>query len=289
MIPTATQTKHDLTIILPRIILKAIVYLLVFTGSVIFAFPFFWMFTTSFKPVKDIFIWPPKWIPNPWVLDNYIAAWTDVPFGNFLINSVIYSSTSMIGQFLSCSLVAYGFARMRFWGRDVWFMILLSTMMLPGHVTMIPLYILYRDLGWLNTLRPLVVPNYFGSAFYIFILRQFFLQLPLELDDAARIDGCNAFNIYLRIVLPLAKPALATIMVFCFISTWNDFFGPLLYLQDLEKMTVAVGLRFFKGYHQIEFGSLMAGSTIALTPIIIVFFFAQKQFIQGIALTGLKG
>jgi multiple sugar transport system permease protein len=270
-------------------VLKAITYILLIAGSCLFAFPFFWMFTTSFKPAVDLYVWPPKWIPDPWVLENYIDAWTWVPFGRFMINSAVYSALAMIGQFFSCSLVAFGFARMRFWGRNALFMVLLSTMMLPGHVTMIPLYILFRDLGWLNTLRPLVVPNYFGSAFYIFILRQFFLQLPLELDDAAKIDGCHAFDIYRRIILPLAKPALATIMVFCFISTWNDFFGPLLYLTNLESMTVAVGLRFFKGYHQIEFGALMAGSTISLAPVITVFFFAQKQFIQGIALTGIKG
>lgn len=272
-----------------NVVLTMLTYIVLIGGSVVFTFPFFWMFTTSLKPPEDIFTWPPKWIPNPVVGMNYYNVWTQVPFARFLLNSASYSIIAMIGEFLSCSLVAFGFARMRFWARDVLFMLLLSTMMLPGHVTMIPLYMIYRDLHWLDTLKPLYIPTFFGSAFYIFILRQFFLSLPLELDDAAKIDGCNSFDICRRIILPLAKPALATIVVFTFIRTWNDFFGPLLYLTTLEKMTVAVGLRFFKGYHSIEFGSLMAGSTISLAPIILMFFFAQKQFIQGIALTGIKG
>ena len=209
--------------------------------------------------------------------------------GHFLANSAFLSSSNVLGQLISSSLVAYGFARMRFGGRDVIFMLLLSTMMLPGHVTLIPLYVTYRDLGWLDSFKPLIVPNFLGSSFYIFLLRQFFLGLPLELDDAAKIDGCNAFDIYWRIILPLAKPALATIAIFCFISNWNSFFEPLLYLHSLEKMTVAVGLRFFKSYHDVEFGPLMAGSTLSVLPIVVVFFFAEKQFIQGIALTGIKG
>jgi ABC-type glycerol-3-phosphate transport system permease component len=190
---------------------------------------------------------------------------------------------------LSCTLVAFAFARLQYPSRDFWFVVLLSTMMLPTHVTIIPHFVLFRILGWLNTFKPLIVPAFFGSAFYIFLLRQFFLTIPQELDDAATVDGCGIFRIYWQIILPLAKPALATVAVFSFISHWNDFLGPLIYLTSPEKMTIAVGLRLFRSQYSTEMHLLMAASTVAVLPILVIFFVAQKYFIQGIALTGLKG
>lgn len=268
---------------------KALVHLLLITGSLMFSIPFLWMLSTSLKAPGDVLIQPPRWIPNPIMWSNYSQAWTVVPFGQFLKNTCIITGFSVIGHVVSSSLVAYGFSRLQFPTRDFLFFLLLGTMILPMQVTMIPLYLIFFELGWLNTFKPLIVPAFFGSAFYIFLLRQFFMSLPKELDDAAVIDGCSTFGIYWRIILPLAKPALATVAVFSFIYNWNDFLRPLIYLTSMEKMTVAVGLRLFQGYHSTEIHLMMAASTLALIPIIVTFFFAQKYFIQGIALTGIKG
>ena len=273
---------------LRRHVLQGLVYLLLIIGAAVFSVPLFWMVTTSLKTMGEILRFPPKWIPIPAHFENYAAAWNYLPFGRFVVNTGIITLLSTIGYLLSCSISAFGFARLKFRGRDFLFTLLLATMMLPSQVTLIPQFILFQKLGWLNTLKPLIVPSFFGSAFYIFLLRQFFLTLPMELDEAARIDGASTFKIYWSIILPLGKPALSTVAVFAFIYNWNDFFRPLIYLTSPDKMTLAVGLQLFRGRFASNFNNLMAAATMAVAPILVVFFVAQKTFVQGIALTGLK-
>lgn len=264
-------------------------YLLLFAGSILFVLPFYWMVRTSLMSVENIFLYPPQLIPNPMVWGNYVEMWQTGPFLHWLKNSAIVTLTVMIGETLTSMLVAFGFARTRFPGRDKLFVFVLASLMIPFYVVLVPRYILFRDLGWINTLYPLIVPELFGSAFSIFVLRQFFLTLPLDLDEAATVDGASQWTILWRIIAPLSKPAIATVAVFSFIGHWNDFVQPLIYLQTPEALTLAVGIRWFSGRFATEFHLLMAVSVVALLPIILIFFFAQKQFIQGIALTGVKG
>lgn len=255
--------------------------------AVAFTFPFLWLVSTSLKSANELARFPPTLIPHPAIWENYSNALTSQPFDHYFANSIIYSVGAIIGHVLSATLVAYGFSRLEFPGRDAIFVLVLSTVMLPAQVTLIPQYILFRELGWLNTLLPLIVPTYFGGAFYIFLLRQFFLTIPRELDEAALMDGANRLDIYWRIILPLSRPILVTVVAFVFIGTWNDFFGPLIYLNTREKMTVALGLLQFRGEGAIM-NLLMAASVVALAPIVVVFFFAQRYFIAGITLTGMK-
>jgi multiple sugar transport system permease protein len=268
---------------------RAVIYLLLIAGGIAYTVPFLWMLSTSLTDPGRALDLPPRWIPQPVVLANYARAWTVLPFAAFTRNSVIYTALALVGDVLSCSLVAFGFSRLSFHGRNFWFTIVLATLMLPSQVTLIPQFILFKQLGWLDSLLPLIVPTFFGQAFYIFLLRQFFLTLPTELDAAARIDGANPLQIYWWIVVPLARPALATVAIFSFIAHWNDFFGPLIYLTTPEHMTIAVGLQMFRGQWGTDFSLLMAASVAAVLPSIVIFFFAQKTFIQGIALTGMKG
>jgi ABC-type glycerol-3-phosphate transport system permease component len=274
---------------IPAVAVRAGIYALVILGAVLYSVPFIWMISTSLTDPGQAIQLPPQFLPHPIVWQNYIRAWTILPFGDFTRNSIVYAGASLVGELISCSLVAFGFARIRFHGRDFWFAALLSTMMLPSQVTLIPQFILFKNLGWLDTLLPLIVPTYFGQAFYIFLLRQFLLTLPSELDDAARIDGANPIQIYRLIILPLIKPALATVAIFSFVYHWNDFFGPLIYLTTPENMTIAVGLQLFRDQSGTDYALLMASSVAAVCPIIVLFFIAQKTFIQGIALTGMKG
>jgi multiple sugar transport system permease protein len=264
---------------------RAVAYVLTTLLAVAFAVPFLWMVSSSLKTLSDMAQFPPSWIPHPFAWSNYPDAMAVVPFGQFFENSAIITFTAMVGQLLSCSLVAYGFARLRFKGSNFWFVVLLSTMMLPSQVTLIPQYILFRRLGWVDTYLPLIVPAYFASAFYVFLLRQFFLTIPRELDEAAIVDGAGRFAIYRRLILPLSKPILVAIVAFSFIGHWNDFFGPLIYLTSADKMTVAVGLLAFQGQNQ---NLMMAASVVALLPVIVVFFLGQRYFIEGITLTGMK-
>lgn len=207
----------------------------------------------------------------------------------YVWNTVYVTMLSIIGTLLSSSLVAYSFARLRWPGRDTLFLVLLATMMLPGAVTMIPVFLIFRALGWVDTLRPLWIPSFFGGAFSVFLLRQFFMTIPMELEDAAKIDGCSYFGIYRRIMLPLIKPALAALTIMTFMGSWNNFMGPLIYINSPEKMTLAYGLQLFQGAHAAEYGLLMAASTLVMLPVLLVFFFTQRYFIQGITLTGIKG
>jgi len=221
---------------------------------------------------------------------NFAAAVRAIPFGRYTLNTLMLCLLTMLGTTLSNSLVAYGFARIDWPGRDFYFAVTLATMMVPFPVTMISLYALFKNLGWVGTWLPLWVPSFFGGAFNIFLLRQFYLSIPNDLTEAARIDGCSEFQIYWRIILPLSKPALAVVALFQFMGTWNDFMGPLLYLNDQNKFTLSLGLQFFQSQSGgTEWHLLMAASTLMLLPILVLFFFTQKQFIQGIVTTGMKG
>ncbi len=267
----------------------ALTYLALTGLSVLFALPFLWMLSASLKIEADIWNYPPEWIPNPVRAANYPEALTLMNFPRLLYNTVFITALSMVGTLLSCTWIVYGFARFRFPGRDFFFMLLLATMMLPAQVTMIPLFILFRELNWLNTFLPLIVPSFFGNAFFIFLLRQFFMTIPTELDDAAKIDGCSYIGIWWRILLPLIKPALAAVAIFTFIGNWNEFLGPLIYLNDEAKFTLTLGLATFRGVYSTQWALLMAASVVVLLPCLIVFFLAQKQFVEGITFAGLQG
>lgn len=283
------SSDFRLGVVTLRHIMKRIaLYAVLIIGGLIFTIPFLWMVSTSLKAPNLVYIDPPQWIPIPVNIQNYPETWFKLPFGLFIRNTVIITIAGVTGQLFSCTIPAYAFARLRFKGRDLYFVLLLSTLMLPSQVTLIPQFVLFKTLGWLDTFLPLIVPAFFGSAFFIFLLRQFFMTLPFELDEAAIIDGAGPLRILWDVILPLAKPALATVGIFSFINYWNDFFGPLIYLTTPEKMTLAVGLQLFRGQFDTDFAHMMAGATFAIMPIVIVFFFAQKVFIQGIALTGLK-
>ena len=268
---------------------KIIAYTLLIIGSILIMIPVFWMVSSALKPNNQIFLFPPQWIPNPIQWDNFVTAMTSLPFGTYFQNTMIIEVGSIVGTVLSCSIVAYGFARLNAPGRNFWFVVLLSTMMLPGVVTMIPVYLIFRQLGWVNTFLPLIVPNFFGSAFFIFLLRQFFMTIPRDFEEAARIDGANTWQVLTRIMLPLSKPALATVTIFTFMGVWNDFMGPLIYLNKPETYTLALGLNFFKGQYVSQWNLLMAASLVMMLPLVLLFFVAQKAFIEGITLTGVKG
>jgi len=260
--------------------------------------PFLWMVSTSFKTLDKTMEYPPRWWPKPFAWRNYV----DVFFSekvNLLLwtrNTLIIEVLSVSGTVISSAIVAYGFAKIQFKGRGVLFVIMLSTMMIPFPVTMVPLFTIFRWLGdhtgtqWLGTFKPLWVPTWFGQAFSIFLLRQFFMTIPDELSEAARIDGCSEMGIFLRVVLPLAKPALVVVALFAFMGTWNDFLGPLIYLQRPEQFTLALGLQNFQSQQGgTDWNYLMTASVLVILPVLTLFFLAQKTFIEGIATTGIKG
>ncbi len=267
-------------------------YIVVSLFAIPFIIPFFWMIITALKPSEQVFAIPIIWWPNPVEFGNFAKAWNSAPFGTFFKNTLIVTCTSVIGTVLSSSFAAYGFARVKFPGRDLLFAFMLATMMIPADVTRVPLYLVFRNLGWINTLKPLIVPSLFGGAFYIFLLRQFFLTIPHSLEEAAYIDGCSPFLIFWKIFLPLSKPGLLTVAIYSFLGHWNEFIGPLIYLNSESKYTLSIGLRYFMGEQQtlgnVYYNLLMAASTVALLPCLILFIFTQRFFIQGIVLTGLK-
>lgn len=266
------------------------VYMVVLMGAVILLIPFFWMISTSLKPTNQVFVYPPTWIPRPIMWQNYAKAWQFLPIGTFFKNTFVYAGFCVVGETLISSFVAFGFARLRFRGSTILFFVLLATMMIPRQVTMIPLYVFFARLGWVNSYRPLIVPAYFGNPFLIFLLRQFFRTIPKQMDDAAKIDGCGFFGIYSRICLPIAKPALGVVAIFSFSWTWQEFMSPLIYLDDIAKFPIALGLRAFQtSTGRIDWTSLMAVSTLAMIPVLALFFIAQKYYIQGITLSGVKG
>jgi ABC-type glycerol-3-phosphate transport system permease component len=269
---------------------NTLVYLVLFAGAFVLMIPFAWMLSTSLKEAGAVFNWPPEWIPDPVRWANYPDAWNYLPFGTFLRNTLIITVTTVIGQTLSASLVAYSFARLRWIGRDTLFFIVLATLMLPFHITMIPVFAIWKQLGAVDTLIPLIIPAFLGGgAFNIFLMRQFFMSIPLDLDDAAKIDGCSILGIYWRIIMPLSKPVIGTVAIFSFLFHWNDFLGPLIYLNSTDNYTLALGLRLFQGQYATEWELLMAASLIVMMPVLIIYFVAQRYFVQGIVFTGVKG
>lgn len=278
--------------IIYKTILKLIDHLVLILGSIIFIFPLLWLVSTSLKPDTQIFKVPPELIPSPFMWKNYVDMWIYFPFFQFMRNTLVIVILSMAGVLISAPLVAYAFARLRWPGRNLLFMIVLGTVMLPGQVTMIPLYVLFNRLGWVDTFLPLWVPAWFGGgAFNIFLIRQFLLTIPKELEESAVIDGASYLQIYIKIMLPLIQPVLTTIAIFQFMGAWNDFMGPLIYISDQTKYTLSLGLRLFQqqtSSSQTEFGMMMAATVLMVIPIIIFFFLGQKRFIEGVVLTGMK-
>lgn len=273
-------------------LVQALAYIVVTIGAIIFLIPFVWMLSSSLKPQDQIFVEPPVWIPNPIQWRNYVDAWNALPFSRFLVNTLFITVLIMLGNIVTSALVGYGFARYRFPGRDLLFIVLLSTMMLPYVVTLIPAFLIWRNFQLINTYDPLVIGSLFGGGpFFIFLMRQFMLTLPVEMEEAARIDGANTWQIFSRIVLPLVRPALLAVGIFSFQGAWNDFLAPLIYLNDLPKYTLTLGMFFFVGgaNEAPKWHWLMAMSTVIAVPILTIFFLAQRQFIEGITLTGLKG
>jgi multiple sugar transport system permease protein len=284
---TLTEPKAHQRVIAAAQVLRAALYLLLIVTAVMVVYPFLAMVLTSFKPQREVVTFPPHLLPSTWTLDNYRLIWTRIPFGLLLRNSVIYSTTITVVSLFFDSMCAYALARLTFRGRELIFLAVLATMMVPGQVTLIPLFLNLYSIGWINTFPGLIVPR-LTSAFGIFLLRQFFLSIPRELEDAARIDGASEFRIYGQIVLPLSGAALATLFVFHFMYNWNDFLWPLIVTTSDEMRTLPTGLALFMGEHNVEYGLLLAGATIAAAPLVIAFLFAQKYFVRGIALTGLK-
>lgn len=268
---------------------KAVIHLILILVSFMWVMPVIWMVSTSLKTDAQIFTWPPQWIPRPVEFVNYPEALQYIPFGLYVRNTVLVALGAVVGTAFSCPLVAYGLSRIEWPGRNALFVLTLATLMLPFQVTMIPLFVTFRELGWINTWLPLIVPAFFGNAFYIFMLRQFFMTIPQDLADAARIDGASELGIYVRVVLPLAKPALAVVALFEVLFRWRDFLGPLIYLNDSAKYTISLGLQQYSTEHDTEWAYLMAASTMVTAPVIIIFLFTQRTFIEGITLTGIKG
>ena len=264
-------------------------YLVMLGGTVVLLIPFAWMLSTSLKPLDEVYAYPIIWIPSRLVLENYLDVFRNVPFGRYLWNSTVLSVLSIIGNMLGSSLAAFSFARLRFPGRTVFFIIMLSTMMVPVWVTMVPTFILFSRLGWLDTYLPILVPNFFAVPFFTFLLRQFFMAVPVEMEEAARIDGCSSFGLFWRIFLPLSVPALATVAIFSFFFHRNDLLGPLIYLRSQLKFPVAMGIASFQSEQYANFALMMAAATMALLPMLVDFFFTQRLFIQGVVITGVKG
>jgi multiple sugar transport system permease protein len=260
-------------------------------ATFIFLLPFYWMVISSLKENTLVFSNPVQWFPSPIRWQNFIEAldYPGFPFLKFLWNSTYYAGLVTIGTVFSCSLAGYAFARLRFPGRDLLFGLTVASLMIPGIVTFIPVFILFKNINWLGSYLPLIVPAFFGNAFFIFMMRQFFSGLPEELADAARVDGAGEFAIFFRIMLPLVKPALLVTAVFTFLWTWHEFFGPLIYLSNQEQYPLSLGLYAFRSRRTTEWGLMMAGAVMTTLPLIILFFIAQRYFLEGIKLSGLKG
>ena len=256
-------------------------------------YPLIWMLISSFKPTNDIYKTAASLIPQPFVLDNYPNGWKGfggVSFSVFIKNSLFVSTLSTIGAVISSTFVAFGFARLRFHGRKIWFACVMITMMLPFQIVMIPQYIIFNKLGWVNTFLPLIVPNFFGGAFFIFLTMQFFMGIPRDLDEAAKIDGCSVYGIFFRILMPLVTPAMVTCTIFSFMWTWDNFLASMIYLNKPDIYTVSIALRMFIDPSSIsDFGATLAMSVVSLLPIFFIFIFFQKYLVEGISTEGLKG
>ncbi|MBM7571022.1 carbohydrate ABC transporter permease [Aquibacillus albus] len=261
--------------------------------AILLLYPVVWLIFSSFKESADIFVTAETLIPNPFTFENYPQGWEGFggyTFATFIKNTMIFVALMLVGHLVSCSLIAFGFARLKFFGRGFWFTIMLVTLMLPFEVVMIPQYIIFAKLGWLNSLKPLVVPGFFGHPFFIFLLVQFIRTIPRELDEAATIDGANTFKIYYKIILPLITPALATTAIFTFYWTWDNLLGPVLYLNSPSKYTVSMALNMFLSNETVSnYGAMFAMSVVTLIPVFVLFFFFQRYVVEGISTSGLKG
>jgi ABC-type glycerol-3-phosphate transport system permease component len=273
---------------------SAILYLLATVGAVAFGLPFFWTVASSLKSAQEIYTFPPAWLPATPKWANYALVFELAPFGRFILNTIYITAVSLVGQVFSASVVAFGFTRFRFPGRDALFLVLLSTMMIPWQVTIVPLFLVFRFLKWIDTFKPLIVPSFFGGgAFFIFLLRQFFMTIPRDFDEAARIDGATSFRIFWNLIMPLSRPAIATVMIFSFLGNWNQFMEPLIFINNPRKYPIAIGLRYFNASpfsgDQPREAVLMAASVITAAPCLALFFMAQQYFVKGIVMSGIKG
>ena len=257
--------------------------------ALIFMIPLLWMLSTSLKGRMEIFAWPPTWIPSDPQWQNYADAFAKYPLGRFMLNSAFLVIVNIIGELISVPIIAYGFARLRFPGKRILFILMLIPMIIPGHIKLIPLFSLYQQLGMIGTYWPLTLPAFFGNPFFIFLMVQYIRTIPRELDDAAKIDGAGTWTILYRIILPLCIPPLTIIVVFTFLWVWNDFMGPLIYLSDFNTYPISVGLAFFRGRYSVEWNLFMAATLVSILPILVVYFFAQRQLIGGLASIGVKG
>lgn len=276
----------------PRRYGRVLLYAALLAGAIPTLLPFVWLVRSALMQDAQMFVSPPQWIPAPFQWSNFSEALTTQPFGRYFVNTLVIAVISVLGTVLTCSVAAFSFSRLRWRGRDVVFALLLSGVMLPYAVTLIPTFVMWQELGALDTIAPLTVPSWFagagGGVFNIFLLRQFFLTIPFELDEAAYIDGASPWRVFWTIVLPLSKPAIIVVTIFTFIGTWNDFLGPLLYLQSEENYTLSLGLASFQSMYLTQWGYLMAASAAVIAPIIALFFFLQRYFIEGVTLTGIK-
>ncbi|MCB0121697.1 MAG: carbohydrate ABC transporter permease [Caldilineaceae bacterium] len=274
-----------------KVIGRILIYVVLLVGALIFSAPLLWMISTSLKPEGLVAQYPIVWIPPEPKWSNFYTAWNKSvpPFSVFYYNTIYITVINIFGLVLSSSLVAFGFARIRFWGRNVIFMILLATMMLPSQVTLIPIYLFWAKLKLINTFWPLIVPQWLTNAYNVFLLRQFFMSINTEMDDAARIDGAGWFRIYWSIIMPLSKPALGVIAIQAFAWNWNNYFDPLIYLNEPRKLTVAIALRLFETQQSQHIPETMAMTLVATIPVLVVFYIAQARFIQGIVISGVKG
>jgi len=269
---------------------NVILYIILILASATCILPLLWMLSTSLKSGNIMFDIPPKWLPDGLHFENYVKAMVDIPFLQYFLNSTIITVFRIIAEVFVSALVAFGFAKFDFPGKNIWFILLLSTIMLPSEVMLIPIFQMFTKLGWVNTFLPLIVPAFFGGqAVYIFLLRQFFMAQPEEFMEAAIIDGASKFDAFTKIYLPISKPALITVAIFSFQGSWNDLMGPLIYLNDSNKFTLQLGLAMFNGVTKIEWGPLMAASILTLVPVLCVFFAAQKYFVEGISFSATKG
>jgi len=264
-------------------------YILLIAGTAVFIIPFLWMLTTSLKTAQEVLAYPPKLLPATPQWDNYPTAWTSLPFTTFLINSIIITGLSVIGNLVSCVLPAYAFARLRARSRSAMFALMVATMAIPAEVTLVPTFIMFSKLNMVNTYWPLFLPAWFGYAFFIFLLRQFFKSIPQEITDAASIDGAGHLRTLWSIFLPMSKPAIAAVAIFSFVGNWNNFLTPLIYLRTQNNFTLALGLSLFKGQYETQYNQMMAVGIVSLLPILIVFFLAQRTFVEGVRLSGLGG
>ncbi len=266
-----------------------LLHMILLLGACIMALPFVWMLLSSLKDLSQVFIVPPKWIPDPFVWSNFKTSLTALPFGRAYFNSFYINVIVVVSQLFTCSMAAYAFAKIRFPFRESLFMLFLATMMVPGQVTIIPLYLMMKSIGWLDSHLSIIVPAALFNAFGVFLLRQFFRGIPKEMEEAAIVDGANRWTIYARIMLPLVKPALSALGIFTFLGMWNSFFYPLIFLNSPEKFTVPMMLNLYRGMYSTDWTLMMAGAAIALIPVLIVYVIGQRYIIEGVTLSGIKG